>query len=99
MAAKTPFLTTDVGNATEIIEWSGGGRLLPTRKDENGYSWADIQGSAAVLEEIVYNEAEREVMKQSGYYAWKERFTWENITKEYEKLYFSLLENKSRRLL
>ncbi len=32
MASKTPFLTTDVGNAKEIIEWSGGGTLLPTQK-------------------------------------------------------------------
>ncbi len=33
MASKTPFLTTDVGNAKEIIEWSGGGILLPTIKN------------------------------------------------------------------
>ncbi len=30
MASKTPFLVTDVGNAKEIIKWSGGGLLLPT---------------------------------------------------------------------
>jgi len=30
MASKTPFMITDVGNAKEIIEWSGGGLLLPT---------------------------------------------------------------------
>jgi glycosyltransferase involved in cell wall biosynthesis len=29
-AAKLPFLTTDVGNAKEIIEWTQGGLLLPT---------------------------------------------------------------------
>lgn len=32
MASKTPFLTTDVGNAKEIIIWSGAGKLLPTIK-------------------------------------------------------------------
>jgi L-malate glycosyltransferase len=31
MASKTPFLVTDVGNSREIIKWSGGGLLLPTR--------------------------------------------------------------------
>lgn len=31
MAAKLPFLTTDVGNAKEIIQWSKGGILLPTK--------------------------------------------------------------------
>lgn len=30
MAAGIPFLTTDVGNAKEIIEWTGGGIVLPT---------------------------------------------------------------------
>lgn len=31
MAARLPFLSTAVGNAAEIIRWSGGGELLPTR--------------------------------------------------------------------
>ncbi len=35
MASKTPFLTTDAGNAKEIINWSGGGLLLPTNKSYN----------------------------------------------------------------
>jgi L-malate glycosyltransferase len=30
MASHTPFLVTDVGNAREIIAWSGGGELLRT---------------------------------------------------------------------
>lgn len=30
MAAKLPFLCTDVGNTKEIISWSHGGELLPT---------------------------------------------------------------------
>jgi len=37
MASKTPFLTADVGNASEIIGWSGGGLLLPTIQEEGGY--------------------------------------------------------------
>ncbi len=32
MASKTPFLVTDVGNSSEIIEWSGAGELLPTTR-------------------------------------------------------------------
>ncbi|MHB8121807.1 MAG: glycosyltransferase family 4 protein [Desulfuromonadaceae bacterium] len=33
MASRTPFLVTDVGNSSEIIEWSGGaGVLLPSDK-------------------------------------------------------------------
>jgi glycosyltransferase involved in cell wall biosynthesis len=30
LASKTPFLTTDVGNAAEIVGWTNGGVVLPT---------------------------------------------------------------------
>jgi len=33
LAAHTLFLSTDVGNAREIVEWSGGGMILPTRRN------------------------------------------------------------------
>lgn len=33
-ASGTPFLSTDVGNAAEIVEWTSGGRILPTEKGE-----------------------------------------------------------------
>lgn len=33
MAAGLPFLSSEVGNAKEIIAWSGGGLLLPTRQN------------------------------------------------------------------
>jgi len=35
VAAGTPFLTTDVGNAREIIGWTKGGKLLPTNINES----------------------------------------------------------------
>jgi glycosyltransferase involved in cell wall biosynthesis len=94
MAAKTPFLTTDVGNSAEIIQWSGAGRLLPTIKDARGFSHADIVGSAHVLEEVVIQEQEREGMKVAGHKAWLARFTWGKIAKEYEALYGTLLDKQ-----
>jgi glycosyltransferase involved in cell wall biosynthesis len=33
MATGLPFLTTEAGNAREIIKWSNGGILLPTKKN------------------------------------------------------------------
>lgn len=93
MASQTPFLTTDVGNALEIIDWSGAGIALPTIKDSNGNSKAEIKSSAKILERI-YNDADmRKAMAKSGYSAWRGRFTWEKITDNYEDLYFTLLNN------
>jgi glycosyltransferase involved in cell wall biosynthesis len=93
MASKTPFLVTDVGNSKEIIEWScGSGVLLPTTKDQNGFSTADIQGSVKMLEALAADREERARMQDDGYRAWSERFTWEKVTDAYEKLYSSLLD-------
>lgn len=88
MAAKTPFLTADVGNSAEIVEWSGGaGIILPTDKDKEGFARVRIPGSVKILEEIYRDTKRREKMADAGFSAWKERFTWEKIAKEYEKLY------------
>ena len=91
MASKTPYLTTDVGNTKEIIEWSQSGLLLPTIKDNRGYGKADIKKSSSLLESIFYDQEKQELMKNNGFASWEKKFTWEGITTEYEKLYFDLL--------
>jgi len=93
MAAKTSFLTSDVGNAKEIIEWSEAGILLPTEKDKSGYglSFVDIKKSTRILEEIYRDKNKREVMEEKGHVAWKEEFSWEKIVKQYESLYKKVL--------
>jgi len=89
MASKTPFLTTDVGNAQEIIEWSKGGELLPTIK-EGRYSRADFLPSVKILENLARNEARRTELGEKGFKVWKEKFTWQKIASEYERLYKEL---------
>jgi len=91
MASKTPFLTTDVGNAKEIIEWSNGGELLPTLKFANGYVKADVKKSTEVLERIYHDHQKYQVLSENGYSAWKTSFTWEEIAKKYEELYSKLV--------
>jgi L-malate glycosyltransferase len=91
IASKTPFLSTDVGNSKEIIEWTNGGELLPTLKLRNGYVKADVKKSIKVLENI-YNDKEKyQVLKDKGYTSWKSSFTWEKIAREYENLYIKLV--------
>ncbi len=92
MASRTPFLTTDVGNAPEIITWSGGGVCLPTKIARNGKSRARIRESARLLEELSRDSERRRSMAESGFRAWKERFTWERIAIEYERLYQATLD-------
>ena len=97
MASRTPFLTTDVGNAAEIISWSGAGLILPTRKNKAGFSKANIRESSLLLEKVYGDLHLRTIMTESGFSAWQERFTWEKIALAYEALYkrlcqYSILE-------
>lgn len=92
MASRTPFLTTDAGNAGEIIEWSGSGQLLPTERDADGYCRAQPEPSARLLESIYKQPDKRDAMQAAGFAAWQERFTWERIARSYESLYLSLLD-------
>ncbi len=90
MASKTPFLTTDVGNAKEIIGWSKSGLLLPTIKGKNGYSKAKVNESVRLLEDIFTDSKMRDLMGKIGLNIWKSKFTWEKITKSYERMYKNL---------
>lgn len=94
MASKTPFLTTDVGNAAEIIRWSRGGKLLPTFIDKKGYSRANVNESVLVLEELVQDTRAQNEMKKMGFGAWKDKFTWGKISRTYEELYKSLINKR-----
>jgi L-malate glycosyltransferase len=89
MASKTPFLVTDVGNAKEIINWSGGGDIMPTYSLQEGYGLChpDIALSAQKMRSLLLNYPIRDKMATSGYSAWKEKFTWKIIAEEYERLY------------
>ena len=91
MASRTPFLTTDVGNAAEIVELSQSGVLLPTLKFENGHSRADEKQSARLLSELCRDKQRMKEYSETGYGIWKERFTWEKIAREYEARYLDLL--------
>lgn len=93
-ASGTPFLSTEVGNAREIAEWTGGGQIMATHfRDTRGY--ADIPCASRQLEEFLKGKDLREQMGASARAAWRERFTWEKITDRYERLYLDLVESKT----
>jgi glycosyltransferase involved in cell wall biosynthesis len=93
-ASRTPFLVTDVGNAAEIIRWTGGGRLLPGKAsgDREGSVHADIHAGAALLGEVHANAVARERMADQAQSAWRQHFTWDRIADQYELLYRQLID-------
>lgn len=91
MAGNTAFLVTDVGNSKEIIEWSNGGVLLPTKINNNGRSHVIESEGVKILEELYNNPVKLKSISDKGYASWKDKFTWEKITKQYELLYKQLI--------
>jgi len=95
MASKTPFLTTDVGNSAEIIQWSNAGELLPTYKNNQGHSYPDLEKSVRILEKICHDKEYLQKLSHNGFHAWVKRFTWEAIASEYENLYLNVINGAS----
>ena len=90
LAGSTPFLVSDVGNAKEIIEWTGGGKLLPTIIDNNGFSRVKINESATMMKALLKNKPELAGLARAGNEAVLGKFTWSKITRRYEDLYLQL---------
>lgn len=89
-ASGTPFLSTDVGNAREIVRWTGAGELLATKPREKGWVTPDVDAAAVQLRRLVADPARRRAMGEAGRRAWRERFTWDAIARQYEALYTEL---------
>ncbi|WP_216919352.1 glycosyltransferase family 4 protein [Synechococcus sp. CCAP 1479/9] len=96
-ASHTPFLVTPVGNAAEIIAWTGGGELLPGERsdDREGSVRADVAAGTQRLEALVADAPGRRRMADSAHRAWQAHFTWERIADQYERLYRSLLDGEA----
>lgn len=87
LASGTPFLTLGCGNAAEIIDWSGGGELLPTFAGTNGRVEGRVEDMTAGLERLAADREARARLGVAGRQAWHARFTWEHIVTEYERVF------------
>lgn len=91
MCGSTPFLVTDVGNSKEILKWSNGGILLPTEKDPDGFSIANVEEAAFIMKELLNNPSKIEELSQNGNDSFQKNFTWNKIAEKYEVLYLKLM--------
>jgi glycosyltransferase involved in cell wall biosynthesis len=93
-ASKTPFLSSDAGNAGEIARWTGGGMILPTSQEKADFGMVrvDVNGSARLLESFWRDRSRGKAMGEAAFKAWQNKFTWEKITDQYETLYANLMK-------
>jgi glycosyltransferase involved in cell wall biosynthesis len=85
-AAGTPFLTVPVGNAREIVRWTGGGWLCPAEVDDRGYTKVSPGVLAREMEKAIRSQDRLRALGDTGRRIWRERFTWSKIARSYERI-------------
>lgn len=85
MAAGKPVVATNVGGSKEMIKDGITGYLVPA---------ADSSAMASAIINLLQNPEKAMAMGAAGQKIVQEKFTLEAMVKSYEKLYFSLLEDR-----
>lgn len=83
-AAGTPFLTVPVGNADEIVRWTGGGLLCEASKDSLGYTRVDPRNLAKAMASCMREPAMLGPLGATGRERWRKYFTWQVVAGYYE---------------
>ena len=85
-AAGLPFISVPVGNAREIAEWTGGGVICEAPSDKNGRTTVDPVTLASEIQSLLNNGKLLNKLSKDGKANWKNKFTWDKISSEYEKV-------------
>ena len=85
-AAGTPFLSVPVGNAAEIARWTDAGVICPASHDTRGYTNVDPVVFAERWASLARDRESLRDMGAAGRRNWADRFTWDKITDEYERI-------------
>jgi glycosyltransferase involved in cell wall biosynthesis len=89
-ASGLPFLSVDVGNVREIIDWTRGGELCEASIDTQGYSTVDPSVFARRMEVMLTDPDKLRRLGASGKAAVVNRFNWDTLANEYESLFLRL---------
>ena len=86
-ASGTPFVSSDVGNAAEIADWTGGGEVALTARRVGGRVRVDEADLGARIDALLADGPRREAMGRAAREAWRRDHTWEAIAEAYGRLY------------
>ncbi len=93
-AAGIPFLTVDVGNSAEIVEWTGAGVMCVSTVDEKGYTQVHEAVLAQAMRTLMQQPDKLAALGAAGRKNWREHFTWEKVANQYEQLFLELRASK-----
>jgi glycosyltransferase involved in cell wall biosynthesis len=85
-AAGTPFITSNAGNAKEIIQWLGGGFMMSDTANPEGFRMIDPQSLADEIAALMNQKSLLEKTGKKLKASWQKDFTWDEISKRYEKI-------------
>lgn len=86
-AAGTPFLSTPVGNAREIVQWTSAGLICESRVDSVGQVRPSPVALARCIESLTSDRGALAAMGQRGRHAFLDGgFSWDAISQRYEAL-------------
>jgi len=85
-AAGLAFISVPVGNAEEISKWTQCGVICPAEKSENGNVQVSISSLVEKMTELSIDNSKRHKLAQCGRKRWKEKYSWEKIIDQYEKI-------------
>jgi glycosyltransferase involved in cell wall biosynthesis len=92
-AAGLPFLTVPVGNSNEIVKWTEGGEICEASVDGRGFTKVAPHVLAKRIEDMASSPDKLEALGKKGLEMSKAKFNWNLISKEYEKLFFELIND------
>ena len=85
-AAGLPFITVPVGNADEIVRWTGGGILCPAEKDKFGFTRVDPSILAKYIEQMIRDSDLRQKLAQHGRASWRSTYNWASVVPRYASI-------------
>jgi glycosyltransferase involved in cell wall biosynthesis len=63
---------------------------------KEGFVDGDSESMAKIVDGLLKTSDKRISLAEAGHKAWRSRFTWENLTLDYEDLYNHLLERRAK---
>lgn len=95
-AAGTPFLTVDVGNSLEILDWTGAGFSCESYRDDKNYTRVDITILAKAMGSLMADKTLILEKGKIGKERWIQHYTWDIISGHYEAILKSVVAGSAK---
>jgi glycosyltransferase involved in cell wall biosynthesis len=93
VAAGTPFISSDAGNAKAIKSWIKAGKVVKTDHTQNGLLFSSVPHASKLLESMLKDPQKLKKIGQKGREIVLQKYTWGKMVSLYLNLYKTLTTN------